>query len=382
MIPLLPVRLLPPTAVLGADLVGSGATWAGWEATGRDGLSPALAVLLLAAPVGLMAALWLPEWRARRVGQRLGVHTIAPDASELWRRVDSLVLDPLASLTTGRLTVTGVQADDPDHERNVRWFAGALAHSYDDPVGHALAKLAGRGRVTHVKHLPGLGIRGMVDRHPVRVGEPTWIGHADPVDWSWFGTTVAVEVDQRPLGRITLAEEVRADASGQLGRLRRLGLTPVLASPDSEECIARLARLSASPVWHSGTEPGRLARELAMAGDTVGLVHVETDGTVSLVVVECDDLHGPVRHRGATCTASATVDHLVHAMTLVLSVGRARRRAITTALVLMLLALPFAVLGLLPPVTALALAATSWLVATATALWGFTGIRLPAEPAV
>ncbi|WP_244931804.1 HAD family hydrolase [Nocardioides sp. W7] len=363
-------RLLMPTTVLGVDLAGSGATWAGWEAAGHNGLSPALSVLLLAAPVGLVAAYWLPEWQARRVGHELGVRAIAPGAPELWQRVRRLILDPHTSLTTGRLVVTGVQAVDPDHDRNLRWFAGALAHSYDDPVGHAVAKLAVRGRVTDVVQAPGLGIRGWVDQHPVRVGEPEWIGHDQAQEQAQVGTTVAVEVDQRPLGRITLAEEVRADAAGQLGRLRSIGVTPVLASPSSEEAVARLARLSTSPAWQSETDPIRLAQELAITGEAAGLVRVEADGSVTLVVVECDP-PGLVQHRRTTSLTGATVDCLAHALTLIFSVGRARRRAVISTGVLMLLAVPFAVLGFVPPVAALAIAGLSWLAVAAIALGGF-----------
>lgn len=372
-------RLLVPGGVLVADLIGSGTTWAAWEATGHDGLSPALSVVCLAAPVGLLAAAFLPDWMARRLGRGLGVGALSPDAPQLWRRVHHLVLDPQTSLTTGRLVVTDVQAVDADHERNLRWFAGALAHALDDPVGHAVARLSGPGRVTEVTRFPGRGIRGSVDRHPVRVGEPAWIGLDGATEQPEVGTMLGVEVDQRPLGRITVADEVRTDSAGQLGRLRKIGMTPVLASPGREQAVARLAQLSASPEWHAETDPGRLAEELATAGEATGLVQVGADGEVTLVVVE-RAAPGGVEHRRAAALTGAAVDRLVHAVTLILSVGRARRRAIATTWVLMLLAVPFAVLGLIPPVAALALAGLSWLVVAATALWGFPAIPRAGRP--
>lgn len=371
-------RVLVPTVVLVADLVGSAATWAAWELSGRDGLAPALAVLVLAAPVGLVAAVLLPGWRAARVGRRLGVGAISAEAPGLWTEVTSLVLDPLTSLTTGRLVVTEVKADDPDHIRNIRWFAGALSHLYDDPVGRAVAKLAGRGKTTDVFQTPGVGIRGYVDQHPVRVGEPAWIGVGDLVEQAPVGTTVVVEVDHRPLGRITVAEEVRVDASRQLDHMRRFGLTPVLASPGEEQTVARVARLAASPTWHAETEPARLASELAVTGDLVGLVHTEEDGATSLVVVDRDPA-GAVQERGAIATVDAGIDHLVHALGLAVCLRRTRRRALRTTAALMLLTLPLAALGLLTLPAALVLALLTWLVVAGTAVSGFSTVHLPGE---
>ncbi|SDE22171.1 HAD family hydrolase [Nocardioides lianchengensis] len=337
-------------------------------------------IVLLAAPVALLVALLLPWWMARHVGRRLGVGTISSEAPALWPQVQTLVLDPLTSLTTGHLVVTDVQPTDPDHERNLRWFAGALAHSYDDPVGHALAKLAGRGRVTDVAQEPGRGIRGSVDRHPVRVGEPAWIGHDETLEQATVGTMVAVEVDHRPLGRITVADEVRADACRQLERLRTIGTPPVLVSPGSEEAVARVARLAASTVWHAATDPARVADDLAAGGATVGLVRTEPDGTTTLVVVTHGPA-GPAPHRGAVATGNGAADTLAHAVALTLCLHRSRRRAAVVACGLVLVLLPLAVLGLLVPLVALALAALAWLGVALTAVWGFTDLQADEEEA-
>ncbi len=377
-------RVVVPLAVTGVDLAAAGATWAGWSATGNDGVRAALAVLLLATPIGMVLAVTLPHWLTQRVGRGLGVSTIGSQAPERWQQLGTLVLDPFRSLTTGHLVVTEVHAVDPDHERNLRWFAGALAHSYDDPIGRAVAKLAGRGRLSNVAQEPGGGIRGSVDRHPVRVGHPQWlgIGTESPVVEAPIkvGTTVSVEVDQRRLGEITVADEVRPDASRQLDRLRRTGLTPVLASAQCEGDMERLAKLSASPAWHAETDPLQFAKELAVGEGPVGLVRSEPDGTASLLVVDQNDDSPGTDSEIALKLTAPSIDTVVHAVMLAVRSHRAQRRTLRLAWILLLLPLPFAALGLVPPVFALIFAAISWVVVVAVASWEFAGIRMTEEP--
>lgn len=340
-------------------------------------LGPA-ALMVLATAVATALALFVPRALGARVGRRAGVTGIGPTAPARWQQVRSLVMDPMRSLTTGHLVVIEVSALDPDHERNVRWFAGALAHSYDDPVGRALAKLSGQGRLSNVSHEPGLGVRGVVDRHPVRVGDAQWLGLAP--DWmpvvpeagdTMLGTTVAVEVDQRLLGRITVAEEVRRDASQQLDHLRRLGVTPVLASPAPDRVVARVAGLASSNVWHAETHPHHLAEDLAVAGPPVGVVTpTATGATLELVTAE-----GPTPLPTDTITVtSAGVDCVAQALIVTQRMVSGRRRGLWLTGVLSLLLTPLALIGLLSPMVTAVAAALLCLGTLAAACWGFAGI--------
>ncbi|RNL62417.1 cation-translocating P-type ATPase [Nocardioides marmoriginsengisoli] len=356
---------------LAIGLVTAAATWL----APADGSSTA-AVLVLAMPIGLVVASTLSPWLIRRAGRTLGVTSIGTEALERWQHVSTLVLDPFHSLTTGNLVVTEVHPIDPDHERNLRWFAGALAHSYDDPVGRAVAKLAGRGKVSNFAQEPGRGIRGSVDRHPVRVGQPEWLGFSNEDAPSPIGTTVAVDVDHRPLGRITVADEVRTDASHQLDLLRRTGLTPVLAALRTEAELERVATLSASPAWHAETDPLQLARELTVGGESVGLVHSRPGGSVSLLAVDSAD-YSPVPGSADSVGIDAPdIDVVVRAVTLAARAHRAQQRTLRLAWALFLLPLPFAALGFLPPLVAVAVAAVTWIVVGSSSAAEFFSLRM------
>ncbi|MEX0428457.1 HAD family hydrolase [Nocardioides sp. DS6] len=210
-------------AVAGATLLIRG-----WTSDGISAYAATVAVLAAGAPGALAVALGAPLRLAARRGDEAGIqlhHTAALPAA---LAVDTLVLDGLTTLVEGK-HVSSVDPLDETHLRNLRWFAGALAHASDHPVGRAIAKLAGRGNLSDVREHAGLGISGSVDRHPVRVGSPDWLGLPDaPPDGAT--QTVAVEVDARVLGTISVVDTVRDGSGEAVAALRAMGVEPVLVT--------------------------------------------------------------------------------------------------------------------------------------------------------
>src|SRR3546814_10240214 len=203
--------------------------------------------LLLLAGIGELA----PRFLASRWASARGVDLGTTRARRAAHRIDSLVLDAVGTVTDGELDVIGLDPVEPEHEQNLRWFAGALAHALPDPVGRAVAQLAARGRLSNVE-ISAAGIAGSVDRHPVRVGRPDWIGVEDT---GGLGHRVAVEVDQRLLGRITVAASVRDDAADAVRRLAGLGIESFLVADEPSRDTDRLA--DAAGIASRGGEIGR-----------------------------------------------------------------------------------------------------------------------------
>jgi len=213
-------------------------------------------------------------------------------------RLDTLVVDPVGSVTHGELRVVGVEPIDPEHDRSLRWFAGALQHGTDDPVARAVARLSVRGGATDVERLPGIGVLGRVDRHPVRVGTPEWIGldtdqdsGAEPDDWA---ETLAVEVDGRAMGRITVADAVREQAPAALDRMADDGWQVVIVVPHAAAARHLTSSVPSSAtvtvetrpaatvdgLVHEGRNVGRIAQAGSELVTTAARGIVVTDGTV------------------------------------------------------------------------------------------------------
>ncbi|WP_328528640.1 HAD family hydrolase [Nocardioides sp. NBC_00368] len=229
-------------------------------------------VLVAGAVAAYVLGLALPRVVAGWVGRRHGISSVPGPAWAVAARIDAVVLDRWGTVTTGRLTVTTVDPLDPDHLRNLRWFAGALEHEAEGPLARAVARLSPRGKVTDFGVVPGSGVRGSVDRHPVRVGRPSWVGMADRDD---RGTVLGVELDGRPLGYLVVGDEPREDAGSSVSRLASAGVSPVLVSDDGARETEQLAEACGIERWHSEIAPEkreRLVAELQEQGRVVAFV--------------------------------------------------------------------------------------------------------------
>ncbi|KAB2807176.1 cation-translocating P-type ATPase [Pimelobacter simplex] len=210
-----------------------------------------VACVLVAALPGVFAyaapvTLWVVRARARAAGVFLDDRR----ALAVGPRVDTVLLDRWGTVTTGQLRVVAIDPVEPDHERNLRWFAGALGHASDDPVGRAIARLSSRGKLSQVQRHHGGGISGSVDRHPVRLGSPEWLGMQPR---NGVGVTVGVQVDARPIGYITVADDVRPHAAEGVERLRADQVEPVLVSDDTEGNTRQLADTCGIEHWYAAT---------------------------------------------------------------------------------------------------------------------------------
>ena len=229
-------------------------------------------VLVAGAVVAYVLGVGFPRVVAGWTGRRHGISSVPGPAWAVAARVDAVVLDRWGTVTTGQLIVTTVDPLDPDHLRNLRWFAGALEHEAEGPLARAVARLSPRGKVTDFRVVPGSGVRGSVDRHPVRVGRPSWVGMADRDD---RGTVLGVELDGRPLGYLVVGDEPREDAGSSVARLAAAGVSVVLVSDDTARETEELAGGCGIERWHAELAPEkreRLVAELQEQGRVVAFV--------------------------------------------------------------------------------------------------------------
>lgn len=319
-------------------------------------------VLVAAAPGALRlatpTALLIGRRQAARSRLTLGASTPALAAT-----LDTVVLAPHGTVTEPEMRVVAVRPVEPDHERNLRWFSGALASARDDRLGRAVARLAtGRVRLTHVERSEA-GMSGTVDRHPVRLGDPAWVG-ASVEDDVW--TVLAVEVDGRALGSLVVAEQVRENAPEQVAALRALGVEPVLVSEDTAaraQLVTEASGLPQARLVQDGDTVTSVIDALRGAGSTVGVIGPDAAGA---------DLHvgehaaGP-SGIGAPDDAMARV---VEGVRLARSVHASSRRSGRIAATLAVAGMALAAAGILAPLLAAAWAAGSAVVVVATASSG------------
>ena len=240
-----------PVAIMIA--IGTLGFWLGTGDPVSAALTAAVAVLIIACPCALGLATPMALMIGTGRGAQLGILIKGPEVLENTRRVDTVVLDKTGTVTTGKMSLTGVVTVEGTSEEELLRLAGALENASEHPIARAIATGA-RARtdlptVEDFANVEGLGVRGTVEGKTVLVGRPTFLAEhfrspspeltktiADAQNEGH--TAVVVGWDGRTRGVLMVADTVKPTSAEAVRQFRELGLTPVLLTGDNE-AVAR-----------------------------------------------------------------------------------------------------------------------------------------------
>jgi Cu2+-exporting ATPase len=349
-----------------------------------------LAVLVVACPcaVGLAAPLATSLGIGRLA--RLGCLIRDPSTLEALARTRLLAFDKTGTLTSGRSRIVGIESEGTGSDEVLARAAGLERHS-EHRLAHAIIMAAAaRGLepvVTRdVRAVPGRGIRGNADGQPIAAGNSTLMrklgwsltpalgeraraleasGHS-VIYIGWAGRVHAVlSLDDTPL----------PEARSTIEALRSLGLHVTLLTGDLAPAARRVAAVVGIEDMQAGLSPEAKQAALdkyrqsyevvAMVGDGLNDGPVLANADVGIAVGSATDL--------ARETASLVLPPGgLWMLPWVIAVARMVRRTILTNLMWAfgynLVALTLAALGLLQPVLAAAVMASSSLLLVVNSL--------------
>ncbi|MER5831209.1 heavy metal translocating P-type ATPase [Streptomyces sp. NPDC002130] len=218
----------------------------------------AVAVLVIACPCALGLATPTALMVGTGRGAQLGILIKGPEALESTRRVDTVVLDKTGTVTTGRMALLAVHTAEGTEEAEALRLAGALEHSSEHPIARAVAdgaleKLGALPTPEDFANVPGLGVQGVVEGHAVLVGRerlladwamelPEGLARARAAAEDAGRTAIAVAWDGQARAVLEVADAVKDTSAEAVGRLRALGLTPILLTGDNQAVARSVAR--------------------------------------------------------------------------------------------------------------------------------------------
>jgi P-type Cu+ transporter len=243
------------------------ATFAGWVVLAGDltaAFTAAVAVLIIACPCALGLATPVALMVGTGRGAQLGILIKGPEALEQTRAVEVVVLDKTGTVTTGEMRLREVVPAAGEDADVVLARAGALEESSEHPIARAIATAAREQLAAGPSAAPlaspddfaalaGLGVRGRLDGVEVVLGRPRLLqetGLTMPDDLvavveaaqATGGTAVAVGWEGRARGVLVVADTVKASSAEAIGRLRGLGLRPMLLTGDNRAVAVRVAQ--------------------------------------------------------------------------------------------------------------------------------------------
>ena len=353
-------------------------TLAGWLLAGSPAghaFSAGLAVLIIACPCALGLATPAALVAASGRGAQLGIFIKRYQALEFSQSVDTVVLDKTGTVTTGRMSLTGVHTLAGTGRADLLRHAGAVEQASEHAVATAItsAATAETGPLPQAERftaLPGLGARGTVDGLEVVIGRAalfTERGIEVPPDlarvcqaWEQAGhTTVLIGWDGTVRGAVAVADTVKPSAAAAVAELRGLGLHPILLTGDNETTARAVAAATGIDEVIAGTLPAGKAdviRDLQARGRRVAMVG---DGVNDAPALAAASL-GLALGSGTDVAMSAAdlillrddLQVIADAIRLARGTFRTIRRNLAWAFGYNLAALPLAALGFLNPIVA------------------------------
>ncbi len=265
-------------------------------------------VLVIACPCALGLATPTALLTGTGRGAQLGILIRGPQVLEDTRRVDTIVLDKTGTVTSGIMAVDDVVvlADLP--EADLLCLAGAVEAASEHPIAEAIAlRAASAGKLPEVHEFssaPGGGVRARVGDVVVTAGRSSWLeanGIRPSADQAATfsaaedaGTTaVWIAVEDAVAGFITLSDTVKEGSVAAIGRLRGLGLKPVLLTGDNRAVALQVAAtvgIDAGDVYAAVTPEGKVEaiRELQAAGATVAMAGDGVNDAAALAQADLD----------------------------------------------------------------------------------------------
>ena len=263
----------------------------------------AVAVLIIACPCALGLATPMAIMVGVGRGAHAGVLIKNAEALETLEKVDTLVVDKTGTLTEGKPKLVSMTATQPDGE--LLRLAASLERASEHPLAAAIVKAATERELTlsnptEFTYALGKGIQGTVDGKRVAIGNAALmseigvskIGTSEigvseidavniPASSANTGTNLAVAVNGKYAGTLTVSDPVKPSAPGAIRDLKRQGIHIVMLTGDSRATAAAIAQqlglqqdeFEAQVLPERKSEVIRklqeLGRVVAMAGDGI-----------------------------------------------------------------------------------------------------------------
>ncbi|SHI70145.1 Cu2+-exporting ATPase [Roseomonas rosea] len=340
--------------------------WFGMGVSWQAALVPAVASLIVTCPCGLAIA--VPAVQVVAVGAlfRRGVLVGSPTALERLATCDVAVLDKTGTLTTGRPELLA----DAARPAGALEAAAALAANSRHPLSRALsAACPAVPAAAGVEEIPGAGLR----RGGERLGSAAFCGLPDAEEQGptlWYRAAP----DAEPLA-FRFADPLRPDAAEAVAALRRLGLRVELLSGDAPSVVAHAAEQLDIAEWQAGANPADKAARieaLRAAGHRPLMLGDGINDAAALALA-----HASASPAGSTDLAQSAADLVLRAeglSPLPAAIATARkaqrvaRQNIAFSLVYNVIAVPTAITGIVTPLIAALVMASSSLAVILNAL--------------
>lgn len=214
----------------------------------NDWLYRALVFLVISCPCALVISIPLGYFGGIGLASKNGILFKGSNFLDLMTKINAVVMDKTGTLTKGVFKVQKIAVKDFDEKLFIKLTA-TLESKSTHPVALAIAEFAGdiikNVEIKDVEEVAGHGLKGKIDTFDVVAGNIKLLKKLSiPYDKEIeqiSDTTVAVAVNGKYAGYITIADEIKEDAKVTIDNLHRLNIKTVMLSGDKISVTKKIA---------------------------------------------------------------------------------------------------------------------------------------------
>lgn len=339
--------------------------WALALGDSEQGLSAAIAVLVIACPCALGIAVPMSLVVATSMGAKQGIVIRNPDTLSLLSKVTKVVLDKTGTLTTGHLEVTKVISLNGTDSKEAVALASAVERSSAHPLAKAIAALDQSLTATNVKELAGHGVSGTVEGKEVIVTRATSLEVSNQTELekaiqeAGAASIVVVSWDNTARLVIALSDAIRTESKKAISQLNHLEIQPILLSGDTQARVASVAEELGITEFFGEVTPEEKLKKINSLRQDSSVVAMVGDGLNDVAALAGADVGiamGSGTHAAQSAAAITIVDDSPLAISYSLALSKKTwsniRQNLGWAFGYNVLLIPVAAAGLLSPMYA------------------------------
>ena len=350
-----------------------------WFAISSDlgfAITTGIAVLVIACPCALGLATPTALLVGTGRGAQLGILIRGPHSIESSQKINVMIMDKTGTLTDGRMSVVDVVSKiEP---ADLWQIVDALEASSTHPIATSLRNHARNYEfiattANEVQTMAGYGVAGSVLGAKCELGSPKWLevpaGELSDALTNFQArgdSVVVVHRESNAVAVIALADAIDPSALPALAHLKKLKITPIVASGDNEIAVQKVSEQLLIADYFANSSPAAkldLVSESQSKGNFVAMIGDGINDAAALAKAHLSLAMGTGADVAASSADIVLLRSTMAAAVDAIELSRATMRTIKMnlfwAFAYNVAAIPLAMFGLLGPVIAAAAMAFS-----------------------
>lgn len=204
----------------------------------------ALTFLVISCPCALVISIPLSFFGGIGGASNVGILVKGSNYLEALSKTKYVAFDKTGTMTKGIFEVTTIHNSNLSEEELLKYAAYAEVYS-SHPIGKSIIREYGkpidRQKVESIKEISGKGIRAIIDKHVVLVGNDVHMkeNNIQIIECYEPGSIIHVAIDNEYKGHIHIGDQIKKTSKQAIKELRQLGINNIYILTGDEDKIAK-----------------------------------------------------------------------------------------------------------------------------------------------